>query len=832
MIPGGQPGADPEEDYRMVNRKSRKWAAIVFVATAALFLALTYFSNKVLAVYDVTSVRPSAAMNPILGIAFGWPAILGCAVGNFLSDLLSGYGTAVALLGFLPQVIYGALPFYVWRRFVGCESHITRLDSPRVTLSFAVLMAVNAVVNGVAVGAIQYYVSGNNFFNSAVFVFLNDFDMCLIFGLPMMALIDWIYSRYLHHGKRRMSVNEKVIIVSAGVQFVVSVMIAIGVLVSRRNGRVDTVWKDIFMYCGYAVNAILVISAAVMVLIRHLKKQNEGLRIFERPNGTIYADEKRRLEFVSYPGKALEYRVKSDALNYSYENTRKHIHPSYENAWLVRLSTQKGCPMKCAFCDCPAYGFYGNASAEDLAYQIDTIVSNSGSSHTKRFEADFTRMGEPTLNPAVKAFIESGLREHIASKVDADVIYPTLSTMMPRDKEVAEYLRDYCRIKNEAYDGNAALQISIHTTDEAKRRKMFRDLSLSLKEIAEIAATLPSPKGSKYMLNFAVIKDSVIDAAVIDRLFDKEKFLIRMTPVHQTFNAIDNGFNVTTEYSSFDTFEQFEKAFLALGWDVVTCLDSPEEDLNELTCGNLLLSNITEKITPTPSGKKRIGLIVAIEMEAIFKHYHEWKELAAPPGFKLFLVERDTYDIYILRTGMGEISASTGVQYLVAKYDVNTIVNFGVVGGLTEDMKTQKLCLVERVVHYKYDCSEFMDLAVGQVDGHDSIYLRPSESLMKSALSIMGDLSPVTCCSGDKFISTTREKQYLHETFGGDICDMESAGIVLACEANGVPCLLMKAVSDGLADGAAGFYAELQNTSLQCLVATDTILERLALIES
>ena len=142
----------------MANRKSMKQAAVVFAVTAALFLALTWFSNKVLAAYDVTSVRPSAAMNPILGIVYGWPAILGCAVGNFLSDLLSGYGTTVALLGFLPQVIYGALPFYVWRRLVGCESKITRLDSPRVMISFILLMAVNSVVIGAAVGAIQYYV--------------------------------------------------------------------------------------------------------------------------------------------------------------------------------------------------------------------------------------------------------------------------------------------------------------------------------------------------------------------------------------------------------------------------------------------------------------------------------------------------------------------------------------------------------------------------------------------------------------------------------------------------------------------------------------------------
>ena len=161
----------------MVNKINsvRYWK--IFSVTAIIFLILTYFSNTVLGAFDVTGVRPSAAMNPILGIAFGWPAILGCAVANFVSDLMSGFGIGVALLGFVPQIIYGALPYFVWSRFVGCESRKTRLDSPKVTLCFALLMAVNAVIIGFFVAGIQFYVSGNAFRNTFSFVVLNNFDM-------------------------------------------------------------------------------------------------------------------------------------------------------------------------------------------------------------------------------------------------------------------------------------------------------------------------------------------------------------------------------------------------------------------------------------------------------------------------------------------------------------------------------------------------------------------------------------------------------------------------------------------------------------------------------
>ncbi len=31
--------------------------------------------------------------------------------------------------------------------------------------------------------------------------------------------------------------------------------------------------------------------------------------------------------------------------------------------------------------------------------------------------------------------------------------------------------------------------------------------------------------------------------------------------------------------------------------------------------------------------KMKVGLIVAIEMDAIFLHYQKWKKLESPPGF-------------------------------------------------------------------------------------------------------------------------------------------------------------------------------------------------------
>ena len=109
---------------------SKKFLTVFFISFAAFFIT-TVIANKYLLAFDVSSVRISAALNPVLGIVFGWPAILGCAVGNFLSDIVSGWGIITALMGFPSQILYGFFPYFVWRRFIGCKSHITRLDRPQ-----------------------------------------------------------------------------------------------------------------------------------------------------------------------------------------------------------------------------------------------------------------------------------------------------------------------------------------------------------------------------------------------------------------------------------------------------------------------------------------------------------------------------------------------------------------------------------------------------------------------------------------------------------------------------------------------------------------------------
>ena len=151
------------------------------------------------------------------------------------------------------------------------------------------------------------------------------------------------------------------------------------------------------------------------------------------------------------------------------------------------------------------------------------------------------------------------------------------------------------QIKNEEYNGEAGLQFSINSTDDAQRNNQFNGMSLNLNEISTLAAKLPIPKGRKYTLNFAVTAHTILNAKRLSELFDKNKFIVKITPIHETNSAVNNGFDVTTSYTDYDVYRKFEQPLVAEGWDVIVFVPSKEEDSDRITCGNALISGDINK---------------------------------------------------------------------------------------------------------------------------------------------------------------------------------------------------------------------------------------------
>lgn len=317
------------------------------------------------------------------------------------------------------------------------------------------------------------------------------------------------------------------------------------------------------------------------------------ISIVRTHTGKIYVDKERKLEFLTVGDYGKENNIKADFLGLHKEiNGVANTKVDLTEKWVATISTQKGCPMKCKFCDCPRFGFHGNATVEELAYEIQKILEGETINLTERFNVHFARMGEPTFNWNVIDFSKNVLKPLVGKYIKAKTIHPVVSTMLPKsNKRLEEFILNWCNIKNEEYNGEAGLQFSINSTDDEQRTDQFNGMSLSLAEISDLSKKLPMPKGRKYTLNFAVTASTIIDAKRLSELFDKNKFIVKITPIHETNSAITNGFDVTTSYTDYDVYRKFEQPLVEDGWDVIVFVPSKEEDSDRITCGNALIAN-------------------------------------------------------------------------------------------------------------------------------------------------------------------------------------------------------------------------------------------------
>lgn len=224
---------------------------------------------------------------------------------------------------------------------------------------------------------------------------------------------------------------------------------------------------------------------------------------------------------------------------------------------------------------------------------------------------------------------------------------------------------------------------------------------------------------------------------------------------------------------------------------------------------------------------RRIGMLVAVEMGAVLSRYGTAEREEQRHGFTVYTYDMKGYTLYIIHSGAGEIAAAAAAQLLLDRYEVELLVNFGVVGGLTEEMAQTKTCVVEKVVHYDFDTSAYDGTKPGQYAEYPDEFIPATPALVEKAVRLAPGLKRVVCASADKFVDGPEAKGALHERFGADICEMEAAAVVLTCNRAGVPCLLIKTVSDGLMGGAEDFGTALQHTSELCLEVADRIIREL-----
>lgn len=213
----------------------------------------------------------------------------------------------------------------------------------------------------------------------------------------------------------------------------------------------------------------------------------------------------------------------------------------------------------------------------------------------------------------------------------------------------------------------------------------------------------------------------------------------------------------------------------------------------------------------------RIGIITAMaeEMLPIYQKLGNLTAQSKIHGALVRKIELADDTLYLATCGVGEINAATTAQLLVDLFDIEVLLNFGFVGTLKANIAVGELVIAERVCHYQFDTSLLDGTRVGQYIDRDDIYFYLDGSLIDRVLAAIGkDMKRVAVASGDVFVASSAQKKRLAEEFGCDICEMELAGLAIACMRNAIPLLSIKVVSDRADDGAPVSFDEVVRKGL------------------
>lgn len=252
-----------------------------------------------------------------------------------------------------------------------------------------------------------------------------------------------------------------------------------------------------------------------------------------------------------------------------------------KDKWVVTVSTQFGCPVKCLICDSGGF-FRGNLTSDEILAEIDYVVRRRQTGRAIRngkFKIHFARMGEPSLNPAVLEVLE-----RLPARYDAPGLIPCIPTIAPAGTE--PWFAGLLAIKRRLYpEGHFQLQFSINSTDPKVRDAMMPVRKWSLEQVAEYGRSFYKPGDRKVVLNFALAHGVAADPAEIGRIFDPGTFIIKLTPVNPTDTAERNGYKTVLSEAEPDRAGSLISALEAAGFECVISIGDDREIAIGSNCG-------------------------------------------------------------------------------------------------------------------------------------------------------------------------------------------------------------------------------------------------------
>jgi len=317
-------------------------------------------------------------------------------------------------------------------------------------------------------------------------------------------------------------------------------------------------------------------------------------QVFNLPSGRIF--------LVDCDGYLIECTEMCDVSvggkeNYEVRNTLdphviwRHLKPHTEK-WLLTVSTQKGCPHKCHFCDVATLGFKGDLTQDEIESQIKLLLTHTSYvTYSEKVKIGFARMGEPSHN--VDNVLAAIKRLPIISKeMDRDYKWlPCFNSILPRITTKGEsgfdIIDKVLEVKENNYNGFLHFQMSINSTCEEKRKELFAGANvLTIEEIINYV-NKKNITNRTVTLNFIVMDGVEVDVQKLKKIgINGDKFRVKLIPLNNTIRSQTKHLNAYANYSNYEDLETLGAEFNKIGVPTVIDAIAKCEEAG-LCCGQL-----------------------------------------------------------------------------------------------------------------------------------------------------------------------------------------------------------------------------------------------------
>lgn len=202
-----------------------------------------------------------------------------------------------------------------------------------------------------------------------------------------------------------------------------------------------------------------------------------------------------------------------------------------------------------------------------------------------------------------------------------------------------------------------------------------------------------------------------------------------------------------------------------------------------------------------------LGIISAMteELELLLKDM-DIKEETKKANMTFYRGTLENKDIIAVVCGIGKVNAAVCSQILISEFNVDSIINVGVAGGIGKDIYPGDVVVGTNLVQHDMDTTVFGD-PHGQIPRLDTFDFKCDEALVNAALESCEEIEEVNTfsgriISGDQFISSVDKIKWFEKEFNAMACEMEGASIAQVCYLNSIPFVVIRSISDNANNGA------------------------------